>query len=147
MKCLPCLLWQNQLGVSERWCHNWVICTIFVTVQVRIQREGQGVRTPPGKSQVTWVSIENKQLDPPWKSWTPPGKCWTPSGTLKNDRFLWNWPFDFCKMSWGLKNKQKNVVPLTEILGSAHAVNPAILHCCKPDVITKHPIPLGLKWF
>ena len=41
---------------------------------------------PPGKSQVIWVSIENKQLDPLWKSWTPPpppGKCWTPSGTLK----------------------------------------------------------------
>ena len=49
---------------------------------------GQGVRIPPGKSQVIWVSIGNKQLDPPGKSWTPPGKCWTPSGTLKNDRFL-----------------------------------------------------------
>ena len=34
--------------------------------QVRIQRGGQGVRTPPpGKSQVVWVSIGNKQLDPP----------------------------------------------------------------------------------
>ena len=30
---------------------------------------GQGVRTPPGKSQVIWVSIGNKQLDPP----LPPG--------------------------------------------------------------------------
>ena len=37
---------------------------------------GTGVRTPPGKSQVIWVSIGDKQLD-------PPGKCWTPSGTLK----------------------------------------------------------------
>ena len=36
---------------------------------------------PPGKSQDIWVSIGNKQLD-------PPGKCSTPSGTLKNDRFL-----------------------------------------------------------
>ena len=35
--------------------------------QVRIQRGGQGVRTPPGKSQVRWVSIGNKQLDPPGK--------------------------------------------------------------------------------
>ena len=26
---------------------------------------GQGVRTPPGKSQFIWVSIGNKQLDPP----------------------------------------------------------------------------------
>ena len=97
---------------------------------------GQGVRTPPGKSQVIWVSIGNQQLDPPGKSWAPPppppGKCWTPSGTLKNDRFLWNWPFDFCKISWGLKKKQKKNVrasfvrltwtppPLTKIPGSAH---------------------------
>ena len=26
---------------------------------------GQGARPPPGKSQVIWVSIGNKQLDPP----------------------------------------------------------------------------------
>ena len=51
---------------------------------------------PPGKSQVIWVSIGYKQLDPPGKSWTPPppppppGKCWTPSGILKNDSFLRN---------------------------------------------------------
>ena len=47
---------------------------------------GQGVRTPSGKSQVIWVSIGNKQLDPPpWKKLDPPppGKCWTPSGTLE----------------------------------------------------------------
>ena len=31
---------------------------------------------PPGKSQVIWISIGNKQLDPP------------PPGTLKNDSFL-----------------------------------------------------------
>ena len=31
------------------------------------------VRTPPGKSQVIWVSIGNKQLDPPpWKKFDPP---------------------------------------------------------------------------
>ena len=36
---------------------------------------GQGVRTPPGKSQVIWVSIGNEQLDPPPP---PPGKSWTP---------------------------------------------------------------------
>ena len=34
-------------------------------------RGGQGVQTPPGKSQVIWVSIGYKQLDPPGKSWTP----------------------------------------------------------------------------
>ena len=32
---------------------------------------GQGVRNPPGKSQVIWVSIGNNQLDSPGKSWTP----------------------------------------------------------------------------
>ena len=65
---------------------------------------------PPGKSQVIWVSIRNKQLDPPGKSWTPPpppGKCWTPLEPWKMLRFLWNWPFDFCKISWGLKKKKK----------------------------------------
>ena len=53
--------------------------------------EGGGDRgsgPPPGKSQVIWVSIGNKQLDPPSKKLDPPGKCWTPSRTLKNDRFL-----------------------------------------------------------
>ena len=45
---------------------------------------------PPGKSQVIWVSIGNKQLDPPPPLETvgPPENCWTPSGALKNDRFL-----------------------------------------------------------
>ena len=44
-------------------------------------RWGQGVWTPPpGKSQVIWVSIGNKQLDPPWKSWTP----------MENVGPLWN---------------------------------------------------------
>ena len=68
--------------------------------QVRIQR-GTGGPDPPGKSQVIWVSIGNKQLDPP----PPPGKCWTPSRTLKNERFLWILPFDSCKISWGLKKR------------------------------------------
>ena len=53
--------------------------------QVRIQSGGQGVRTPPGKSQVIWVTIGNKQLDPP-----PPWKMLDPSGTLKNDIFYLN---------------------------------------------------------
>ena len=52
-------------------------------------RGGTGGPDLPGKSQIIWVSIGNKQLDPPpWKKLDPPGKCWTPSGTLKNDRFL-----------------------------------------------------------
>ena len=73
--------------------------TDTISSQVRIQRGDRGSGPPPGKSQVIWISIGNKQLDPP----PPPGKCWTPSGTLKNDRFLWNWPFDFFKISWGPK--------------------------------------------
>ena len=46
---------------------------------------GSGPPPPPGKSQVIWVFIGNKQLDPP-----PPWKMLDPSGTLKNDRFLGN---------------------------------------------------------
>ena len=37
----------------------------------RIQKGDRG-SGPPGKSQVIWVSIGNKQLDPPGKSWTTP---------------------------------------------------------------------------
>ena len=44
---------------------------------------GTGGLDPPGKSQVIWVSIGNKQLDPLEKSWTPPGKSWTPLEPLK----------------------------------------------------------------
>ena len=40
-------------------------------IQVLIQRGGQGIWTPHGKSQVIWVSIGNKQLDPPWKKLDP----------------------------------------------------------------------------
>ena len=44
--------------------------------QVRIQRgdRGSGPPPPPGKSKVIWVSIGNKQLDPPphWKKLDPP---------------------------------------------------------------------------
>ena len=50
---------------------------------------GEAGGPDPGKSQVIWVSIGNKQLDPPpsGKSWTP-GKWSTPTGTLENDSFL-----------------------------------------------------------
>ena len=58
----------------------------------------RGSGPPPGKSQVIWVSIGNKQFVPPH----PP-----PPGTLKNDSFLWNKPFDFWRISWGQKKKKK----------------------------------------
>ena len=53
------------------------------TYQVRIQRGGTGGPggpDPPGKSQVIWVSIGNKELDPPPPPPPPPlpGKSWTP---------------------------------------------------------------------
>ena len=51
--------------------------------QARIQGDRGSGPPPPGKSQVIWVSIGNKQLDPlpwkkldsPWKKLNPPGKC------------------------------------------------------------------------
>ena len=55
---------------------------------MRIQRGGQGVQTPSGKSQIKWVSIGNKQLDTPWNKLDPPGKNWTPSGALKTIDFF-----------------------------------------------------------
>ena len=80
--------------------------------QERIQRGDRGSGPPPpGKSQVIWVSLGNKQLDPP----PPPGKSWTPSGTLKYVRFLWNWPCDLCKISWGLKKKKKKKKKKTDL--------------------------------
>ena len=98
----------SSTSIISKYSTKCFFCLTILAVneQVRIQRGGQGVRTPPGKSQDIWVSIGNKQLDPHPH---PPGKCWTPSGTLKNDKFLWNWPFDCCKISWGLKKKKKNV--------------------------------------
>ena len=49
-------------------------CLQRLSAQVRIQRGGggQGVRTPPGKPQVIWVSIGNKQLEPPLEKVGPP---------------------------------------------------------------------------
>ena len=63
--------------------NNFLLRTFIWGPQVRIQRGGTGGPDPPGKSQVIWVSVGNKHLD-------APGKSWTPSGTLKNDGFLLN---------------------------------------------------------
>ena len=54
---------------------------------MRIQRKGGGGPDPPGKSQVILVSVGNKLLDPPGKSWTPL-EMLDPLWNLKNDRFL-----------------------------------------------------------
>ena len=105
---------------SVRPFYTWTKCG---------SRGGKGVRTPPpGKSQVIWVSIGNKQLDPPppLKNVGPPLEPW------KMIDFILNWPFDFCKISWGLKKQKNNIraffvrltwtppPPLTKIPGSAH---------------------------
>ena len=55
-------------------------------------RGGSGGPDPPGKSQVIWVSIGYKQLDPPPPppekiGPPPPPEMLDPSGTLKNDSF------------------------------------------------------------
>ena len=72
--------------------------------QPRIQRGGQGVRTPPpppGKSQVIWVSIVgNEQLDPPGKR----------TNKKKNKKTLCQ--SLFCQTDLD--------PPLTKIPGSAH---------------------------
>ena len=50
-----------------------------------------GLDPTSGISQVIWVSIVNKQLDPPLEKARPrpsPGKCWTLSGTLEKYNFL-----------------------------------------------------------
>ena len=38
---------------------------------------------PPGKSQIKWVSIGNKQLDPPWKKLDAPWKMLDPLWNLE----------------------------------------------------------------
>ena len=62
-------------------------CAWLIKCGPREGDRGSGPPPPPGKSQVIWVSIGNKQLDPPPLEKVgpppPPGKCWTPSETLK----------------------------------------------------------------
>ena len=71
---------------------------------------------PPGKTQVIWESIRNKQLDPLEKVGPPPPwkKCWSPSGTSENYNFLWNKPLAFCKKKWRTTKKRAKQ-PLSEI--------------------------------
>ena len=68
-------------GTILQWNYSEVIIPSSV-----YPKGGQGVRTPPppGKSLVIWVSIGNKQLDPP-----PPWKKLDP---------LWNLVIDFIEI-------------------------------------------------
>ena len=61
---------------------GFVLVNIIMSSHGRVQRGGQGVRTPLIKSRVIWVSIENKQLE------TSSGKNVGPPGTLGNHSFL-----------------------------------------------------------
>ena len=86
-----------------------------------------------------FLKVISNWTPPPCKSWSPPpGKCWTPSGTLKNDRFLWNWPFDLCKVSWGLKKKKKS---LSELFSSPEpkALRWAISIPMTPSSVVRRP--------
>ena len=65
---LKCLITDIRFYLLNLRCHYYV--------QVRIQTGGQGVRTHPGKSQVIWVSIGNKQLDPFLEKVGPPLEPW-----------------------------------------------------------------------
>ena len=101
----------------------------------------EGDLDPPGKSQVIWVSIGNKQLDPPAKRWTPPLENVGPP--LEPWKMIVFFEINYLTsiISWGLKKikKKKHIVraflsdwpgsPLTKIPGSAHeAVNQYLLH-------------------
>ena len=69
----------------------WIISARLMSLNKCGSRWGTGGPDPPPPGSI-WVSIGNKQLDPPplekLDPPPPPGKCWTPSGTLKSDRFL-----------------------------------------------------------
>ena len=70
--------------------------------QVRIQR-GTGGPDPPEKSQVIWVSIGNKQLDPP----PPLEKVGPPPPPPPPWKMLsLKLTICFCKISWGLQKKE-----------------------------------------
>ena len=89
----------------------------------------RGSRPPPGKSQVIWVSIGNKQLEKvgaPLENVGPPLKPWKMIDFFKIDHLT------SVKISWGLKKKKINVVraffvrltwtPLTKFPGSVHDI-------------------------
>ena len=61
-------------------CLQGLHCTCTYKSSTSADPEGgTGGPDPPGKSQVIWVSIGNKQLDPPPPPPPPPrGPSWTP---------------------------------------------------------------------
>ena len=75
----PSLIEKRLLQPAELTAELTTDMTILLISSADPEGGGQGVRTPPGKSQVIWVSIGDKQLDPPWKKLDPP-----PPPTLEN---------------------------------------------------------------
>ena len=63
---------------------NFNLCRCMVSILSSADpEEGTGGPDPPGKSQVIWVSIGNKQLDPPWKKLDPLWKMLDPLWNLE----------------------------------------------------------------
>ena len=102
---------------------------------------------PPGKTQVIWDYIGNKQLDFPLEKLYPP----PPPPLEKMLKPLWNLgklykPLAFCKISGGLLKRTKKSLsvifhdrwtwtpppstPLTKIPGSAHVLIQILSYCC-----------------
>ena len=77
---------------------NYPACRLLSPTQLSMSSADLGGGGGGGGQVFIWVSIGNKQLD-------PPGKCWTHSGTLKSDRF-------FCLTDLD--------PPLMKITGSVH---------------------------
>ena len=61
-------------------------------------RGGDRGSGPPWKITSYMGFYREQALDPPLENVGRP---------LENVGFLWNWPFDYCKISWGLKKKKK----------------------------------------
>ena len=86
-------------GKVQEWLSN----SDIGPQQVSIQRGRGSGPPPPGKSQIIWVSIGNKQLDPPpGKSWTLPPPPWKMLDPLRN---LEKWQFSLKLTIWLRSNK------------------------------------------
>ena len=75
-----------QLSSSGRYLFDFLNASSECIEQVKCgSRGGTEGPDPPGKSQVIWVSVGDKQLDPLLEQVgpPPPGKCWTPLRNLE----------------------------------------------------------------
>ena len=65
------LLNTSHVEICSILCEQFVLCHPSADPK---GGGGAGGPDPPGKAQVIWVSIGDKLLDPPGKSWTLPLK-------------------------------------------------------------------------